>query len=126
MVGLLKQCKKIRFTLMITLFILFGVVTVFLQVRISNQTQMREISQITEREQITFQTSNRDPTGVTLRVQGHIDGVASVFVENWPPLVLSGDIDLKIYHDHFHSDIKIEYLPQNVANGRLTFDIRFH
>ena len=90
--------------------------------------QVQHIADCSRSQRIVFQTSGMYPSGVTVRVRGHIDGTATLTTveDRWPPQQISGDVDWSVYHDWFYSTCTFEYSPANVASGRLKVELKFH
>jgi hypothetical protein len=65
-------------------------------------------------------------SGLTLHVQGYLDGTGYVYAVDWPTQSLSGAIDWKIYHDYFQTSCTVYYHPVAVQGGRLSVRYEFH
>jgi hypothetical protein len=65
-------------------------------------------------------------SGLTLGIQGHLDGTGYVYAANWPTQVLSGAVHWKVYHDWFETNCVIHYHPVGVRSGSLTIQYEFH
>jgi len=90
--------------------------------------QVQRIDNVSRPQRLVFQTSDKSPSGVTLRVRGHIDGTAIITTveDQWPPQKLGGDVDWAVYKDWFQSTCAFDYAPTGVTAGHLTLELTFH
>jgi hypothetical protein len=84
------------------------------------------VSEVAATNSFTLIADHGSVSGITLHVQGLLDGTGYVYAANWPTQVLSGPIDWKVYHDWFETNCVIHYHPVGVSTGRLTIQYEFH
>lgn len=58
-------------------------------------------------------------SGLTIHVEGHIDGTAYVFVNAYQREELSGHVDRLFYSDWFENEFSIVFEPGTAARGEL-------
>jgi hypothetical protein len=64
-------------------------------------------------------------SGLTLHIQGHLDGTGYVYAANWPTQALSGAIDWRMYEDYFQNSCVVHYHPVGVRTGSLSILYEF-
>jgi hypothetical protein len=91
------------------------------------KSQNQQIPDVSKPQRIVFLDSNKEPpSGVSLAIHGHIDGIATISGDNWDKVTISGDVDYNVYHDWFYSSCAVTYSPRNVHSGALTINATFH
>lgn len=64
--------------------------------------------------------SGKFVSGLTLRVQGHLDGTGYLSAASFPTQVLSGTINWRMHEDYFQTNCVLQYRPVGVRTGSLT------
>ena len=71
------------------------------------------------RQAFSVQSGIKNPTGVTVSVQGYVDGVARIYITSWNFVEVSGHFEDRFYQDWFESNFEIIYDPINVTHGNV-------
>jgi hypothetical protein len=109
---------------------LFQTIAIFLLLGLAGCTQQHSIS-ITDVTQTNIlrlaSQHSMFISGVSVRLSGHLDGKAIVFVNDQRPYPLSGLIDWKTNQLLKRGSVCVlQYAPQNVRTGQLTVSYFFH
>jgi hypothetical protein len=86
------------------------------------------ISDVTQTNTMNLVSAQRGGfvSGLTLRIQGHLDGTGYVFAANWPTQALSGAVNSVVYEDYFQTSCTLHYHPVGVRAGSLNIQYEFH
>lgn len=115
--------------IMCVILLRFVLAPILLDVLISEgQSVSVRIDDVTKTHKLVLTTSRdlMSISGISIHVTGYLDGTATIVASNWEPKKLSGKIDWQIYHDWFSNTCEIDYLPENVSQGKLTLEYIFH
>lgn len=66
------------------------------------------------------------PSGLNLKVTGHLDGTAYFAFSQWDTQRVSGDVNWSIGKDWFETNCLFRYYPESVKAGGLTVSYHFH
>ena len=80
---------------------------------------------VTATNSFTLVSHRGSVSGISLHIQGQLDGTGYVYAANWPTQALSGAVDWKIYHDWFETNCIIYYYPVGVHTGALSIQYEF-
>ncbi len=67
----------------------------------------------------------KEPSGLSVRVIGEIDGAAEVWADDWPPQRIEGHVDWQVYHDWFEHGSHLHYRPLTATSGHIVIQYQF-
>ena len=88
--------------------------------------QTASVLDVSKAQRITLATTSANVSGISLHIQGQIDGEAVMTASNWEPQKMSGKVDFRVYHDWFASKCDLQYQPVSAKAGSLTVKFEFH
>jgi hypothetical protein len=88
--------------------------------------QTVNVVDVSKSETLALTTTSSNVSGISLHVQGQLDGEAVFSAANWEPQKISGKVDFNVYHDWFATKCDLQYQPLSATTGTLTVQYTFH
>jgi hypothetical protein len=88
--------------------------------------QTVNVVDVSKSETLALTTTSSNVSGISLHVQGQLDGEAVFSAANWEPQKVSGKVDFNVYHDWFATKCDLQYQPLSATTGTLTVQYTFH
>jgi PBP1b-binding outer membrane lipoprotein LpoB len=92
----------------------------------SQKAQTVNVVDVSKQETLALKTTSSDVSGISLHVQGQLDGEAVLSAANWQPQKVNGKVDFEVYHDWFEPKCDLQYQPLTATTGTLTVQYTFH
>lgn len=115
-----------RMTRCSLLFVLLGA-TVLFGPGCSSRGPAVEVADVTQPCVLTLLAPPDSPYvhGLSVRIRGHLDGIATISLTNFPVQKLTGDFDVKIGGDWYTTNCVLNYSPQDVRAGKVKIEYYF-